>query len=67
MSIRHLQISINTPYLPPPPPPPKKMVFLLGISVDQRDIEEILLGVGVKMLSYGRCANAKFSHSIPFC
>ena len=32
MSIRYLQISINTPY--PTPPPPKK------IQKDQREIEE---------------------------
>ena len=53
MSIRYLQISLNTPNPPPPstPAPPKKikikkLVFLLGISVDQREIEEILLGGG---------------------
>ena len=34
MSIRYLQISINTPY--PTPPPPKKK-----IQKDQREIEEI--------------------------
>ena len=78
MSIRYLQISLNTPNPPPPstPAPPKKikikkLVFLLGISVDQREIEEILLGgeggVGTKKWSYWRCANAKFSDNIPFC
>ena len=68
LTLRHLHISHNAPYLPPPP----KFCILLGITAVPREIENnayaIFLGgggvVGANKVHYGTCASGLYSMAV---